>query len=211
MNHLDEPFLAAADVAISLLERPELATGWAEPSVLARMSVGALACHLGRQVVRAEELLGTPPQGEPLAEVDEHYRRAAWVSETDLGSAVHDRTTDEREAADGVEALRARVGAARTAVAARLRERRAESMVTIPWQGWSLRRDDFLTTRLVELVTHTDDLACSLSLPTPPFPPEAYHPVAHLLVRLAAERHGQAALTSALTRRERMPDTISAF
>ena len=64
---------------------------------------------------------------------------------------------------------------------------------------------------MVEIVTHSDDLARSLNLPTPTFSDEAYLPVVYLLARLAVERHGQAAMTSALTRRERMPETISAF
>ena len=64
---------------------------------------------------------------------------------------------------------------------------------------------------MVEIVVHTDDLARSIDVPTPAFPDDVYRPVLHLLAELATERHGQAALTSALTRRERMPDTVSAF
>lgn len=58
---------------------------------------------------------------------------------------------------------------------------------------------------------HSDDLARSVDVPTPHFPTDAFRPVAHLLADLAAERHGQAALVSALSRRERQPENISAF
>ena len=47
----------AAVVALDLIQRGEVREQWLMPSVLPKMSVGALACHLGRQVVRAAELL----------------------------------------------------------------------------------------------------------------------------------------------------------
>lgn len=207
----DDAFLTGGRIALDLLDRDEVAANWDAPSVLDRMTVGMLACHLGRQFVRAEEILPTPASGEPLAEVDEHYRRAAWVVAPDLDDPSQDRSIDETDAALGVVAMRERSRSALDSVAGLLDRGEAHDIVTIPWQGWSLRRPDFLLTRSVEIVTHTDDLARSIQLPTPAFPPEVYHPVAHLLVRLAAERHGQAAVTSALTRQERMPGTISAF
>jgi len=62
--------------------------------------------------------------------------------------------------------------------------------VLIPWQGWSLRRNDFLLTRLLEIVVHTDDLALSIDVPPPTFPTDAFTPVLDLLTRLAVGRHG---------------------
>lgn len=207
----DEVFVAGGRIALDLLERDEVTDRWDTPSVLDRMTVGMLACHLGRQFVRAEEILPAPATGQPIAEADEHYRRAAWVTASDLDDPSQDRSTDEAEAAAGPAMMRERSRSALDAVADLLERGAARDVVTIPWQGWSLRRSDFLLTRAVEIVTHTDDLARSVGVPTPDFPAAFFHPVAHLLVRLAAERHGQAAITSALTRRERMPDTISAF
>ena len=81
---------------------------------------------------------------------------------------------------------------------------------SVPWQGWSLRRDDFLLTRLLEIVVHSDDLAVSIDVPAPTFPDEVFTPVLELLTRLAVGRHGQSAVISALTRRERSRN-ISAF
>lgn len=57
---------------------------------------------------------------------------------------------------------------------------------------------------------HCDDLAVSIDVPTPEFPDEAFVPVRDLLVRLAVGRHGQSAVISTLTRRERARQ-ISAF
>lgn len=207
----DEVFVAGGRIALDLLERDTVSDRWEEPSVLERMTVGMLACHLGRQFVRAEEILTTPATGQPIPEADEHYRRAAWVTASDLDDPSQDRSTDEAEAAAGPVAMRERSRSALDAVANLLERGAAHYIVTIPWQGWSLHRSDFLLTRAVEIVTHTDDLARSIDVPTPDFPPAFFHPVAHLLVRLSAERRGQAAVTSALTRRERMPATISAF
>jgi len=208
---LDAAFVDGGHVALELLTRGEVEERWDRASVLDRMSVGMLACHLGRQLVRAEEILSVPADDDPLAEADEHYRRAAWVTASDLDDPAHDRSLDEAEAALGMAAMLRRATSALDAVEGLLDRSAAAAVVAIPWQGWSLRRPDFLLTRIVELVTHTDDLARSIDVPTPSFPPGTYRPALHLLARLAAERHGQAALTSALTRSERMPSTISAF
>ncbi len=82
--------------------------------------------------------------------------------------------------------------------------------VLIPWQGWALCRDDFLLTRMLEIVVHAGDLALSAGVRTPEFPAEVFAPVRDLLVRLAVKRHGQSAVISALARSERT-QTISAF
>jgi len=82
--------------------------------------------------------------------------------------------------------------------------------VPIPWQGWSLRRGDFLLTRQLEIVVHADDLAVSVGVPTPTFPADVFDPVRDLLVRMAVHRHGQSAVIIALSRSERGRD-ISAF
>ncbi len=86
----------------------------------------------------------------------------------------------------------------------------AQAVVPIPWQGWSLRRDDFLLTRMLEIVVHSDDLALSVGVGTPEFPVGVFAPVRDLLVRLAVERHGQSAVISALSRSERT-QPIAAF
>lgn len=211
MQPTDRAFLAASDIALALVARPEVEARWAAASALERMTVGMLACHLGRQVVRAAEILAAPATGEPIDGVDDHYRRAAWVTAESLDDPANDRTNDEVDAAAGFAATVGRCRAARRDVQALLDASTAPAVVTIPWQGWSLRRADFLVTRLVEIVVHSDDLARSVDVPTPEFPADAYLPVLHLLAELAAERHGQAAMTSALARRERMPATISAF
>ncbi|MFC8732444.1 maleylpyruvate isomerase N-terminal domain-containing protein [Luteimicrobium sp. NPDC057192] len=211
MRTPDRSFLAAADVALDLLADPAVEARWAADSVLERMTVGMLACHLGRQLVRAAEILPVPANAAPLDAPEEHYRRAAWVRAPSLDDPANDRSTDAAEAEAGPGPMLDRCRGARREVGQLLEAGGAQDVVTIPWQGWSLRREDFLLTRLVEVVVHSDDLARSVGVATPEFPRDVAGPVLHLLVELSAERHGQAAIVSALARRERMPDTISAF
>lgn len=200
---LDQPFLDAWAVTVPLLDDPLLADRWAEPSVLPAMSVGALACHLGRQVTRVAELVVTPSTLPVLAAADEHYAQAAWVTSTSPDDPVNDRSADDTDAALGHAALLARVTADLARVANLLGDRAARPVVPVPWQGWALRRPDFLLTRLVETVVHSADLAAGLDRPPLTFPDSSFRPVSELLLRLAVRRHGQGAVIGTLSRRER--------
>lgn len=207
---LDAVFPVAASVALDLIRRREVRERWLMASALPKMSVGALACHLGRQVTRAAELLPTATDVAPLECVEEHYHRAAWVMSTSPDDASNDRSTDDAEAVLGLAALADRSAEALEEVRCLLVARDAADVVLIPWQGWSLRRDDFLLTRMLEIVVHTDDLALSVDVRTPEFPAEVFAPVRDLLVRLAVKRHGQSRVIGALSRSERT-QTIAAF
>jgi Mycothiol maleylpyruvate isomerase N-terminal domain len=79
------------------------------------------------------------------------------------------------------------------------------------WGPWSLRLDDLLLTRTMELAVHADDLACSVGLTTPPLPPGAADAVLTLLLRIAVGRHGSTPLLRALARPERTPAPIPAW
>ncbi|MEU2776112.1 hypothetical protein ABZ646_25070, partial [Streptomyces sp. NPDC007162] len=93
----------------------------------------------------------------------------------------------------------------------KLAECSGDQAVFLPQTGWSLRLDDFLVTRMLELAVHMDDLAVSVGLAAPELPREVFDPVIALLTRLAARRHGQAALLRAFTRVERAPAAINAI
>lgn len=208
----DAAFLHAADVAVRLLKEPEVQIRWKDQSKLERMTIGMLACHLGRQIRVAAKLLGEQPDASPVLErVDEHYSKAAWVRAKTLDDPANDRTADEGEAAQGYAAMIELVSIAEGTVREWIATGRAVDVVSVPWQGWSLRRADFLLTRMLEIVVHSDDLARSIGRPTPEFPDDVFDPVSALLLRIAARRHGQAAVISALSRRERMPDALNAF
>jgi hypothetical protein len=208
-----DAYLSAADTAMGLLGRPEVAAAWSRPSALAEWSVGGLAAHLAGQVLTVARVLDVPTDDSlrPIP-LDDHYVRAAWV-----GAEVHDRVNvgiregGEKEAAAGPEGVLGRVRAARVAVADRLSLEAIDRVVLIPWQGWALTLDDFLTTRMMEIVVHTDDLAASVGLEAPAFDRAVLDPVLGLLTRLAVRRHGQSAVVAALARQERAPASITAF
>ncbi|TNH30970.1 hypothetical protein FHG89_04765 [Micromonospora orduensis] len=210
VDALDTAFPVAAAIALDLIRRPEVTERWSSPSALPHLSVGGLACHLGRQAVRAAELLPAATDLPTLESADSHYERAAWVSEGTPDEAEVANGPDEADAARGPADLHAGSTRALEVVGDLLARGAARDVVPIPWQGWSLRRGDFLLTRQLEIVVHSDDLAVSVGVPTPVFPPEVFDPVRDLLVRLAVRRRGQSALISALSRSERAPD-ISAF
>jgi hypothetical protein len=83
--------------------------------------------------------------------------------------------------------------------------------VHIPWQGWSLTTEDFVASRLMEMLVHADDLAASVGLPTPDFPERAAAETMRLLTAVSVDRHGQAAVVRALSRPQRAPASVSAF
>jgi Mycothiol maleylpyruvate isomerase N-terminal domain len=209
-SRFDTVFLTATAVALDLIQRREVGEHWLMASALPKMSVGALACHLGRQVTRAAELLPIATDIPPLESAHEHYHRAAWVMSTSPDDASNDRSIDDAEAMLGLAALADRSAEALDTVRRLLVASAAADVVLIPWQGWSLHRDDFLLTRMLEIVVHTDDLAVSVGVSTPEFPTEVFAPVRDLLVRLAVKRHGQSLVIGVLSRSERT-QAISAF
>src|SRR4051794_29264025 len=101
IESLDQAFLDGAALGTGLLREEAVHRHWTEPSALPGMSVGALSCHLARQVSRAAELLRTPSALPVLTSVDEHYARAAWVTASSPDDPANSRSSDDAEAARG--------------------------------------------------------------------------------------------------------------
>lgn len=205
-------YLIAADSAAALIAHPTIGERWSQPSALTGFSVGGLAEHLANQVfstVRAATADSSEHDPVPLLE---HYARATWVGTGhDSQTNVAIRESGEEAAGEGHAALLARVEAAIATLRTALPACSPEHRVQPPAGPWSLVLDDFLVTRMMELVVHSDDLAVSVGLPTPELPGDVEDPVLGLLVALAVRRRGSIALVRALTRAERAPDTITAF
>lgn len=212
MTSIRDAYLDAAASAGTLLRDPAVAAAWDRPSALAEFSVRGLAGHLAAQVFIVKPALAEPLSDEPAIGLLDHYGRAKW-----LGADINDevnvdiRAGGERQAAGGPAELVARVDATIEELTRVLRAQPSARVVTVPWTGWSLRLDDFLTTRLMEIAVHSDDLAVSVGVPAPELPLAALDPVVVLLSRLALRRHGQAALLRALSRAERAPAAIAAL
>ncbi len=212
MSQTSDAFLVAADSVIELLRRPEVAAAWDRPSALAEWSVGGLAGHLAGQVFAAVSLVEAEPSDLTPIGLDEHYVRVSWI-----GAAVDDdvsvdiRSGGDANARSGVEELLERLLDDRVRLVDVLASTSPDRPVLVPWQGWALRRDDFLVMRMMEITVHSDDVATSVGITAPELPEPVLGPVLGLLVRLAVRRHGQSAVVAALSRAERAPERINAF
>ena len=209
-----EPFLASTQLAAGLVLSPVVGERWDDESACAGMTVGGLARHLAAQWGNAVRLLSAAPPDQPPISVAEHYGRAAWVTagpDDDANATIRDAAN--READEGRDALLAQVDADLAALPGVLSAAtdRHPDAVLIPWQGWALTAHDFLVTRLMEIVVHSDDLAASLGVETPQFPDEAVRKVLGLLTTVAVGRHGQTAVVRSLTRPQRLAEPVTAF
>jgi hypothetical protein len=207
-----EVYLDAAANAADLIASAEVAASWNEPSALAEFGVSGLTGHLARQVIMVPGLLRreVPPDPEIIG-ILEHYARVPWLDAAlDDEANVAVRRSSEAEAAAGPEVLATRVAQAIGELTTTLADEDLARPVYLPWTGWALTLADFLASRLLEIVIHVDDLAVSVGV-EPAMDVVAQDTVLVLLTRLAARRHGTAAVLRALSRKERAPATITAF
>ncbi|MFF5078113.1 maleylpyruvate isomerase N-terminal domain-containing protein [Actinoplanes sp. NPDC000266] len=206
-----EVYLETATTAHALLGHPAVAERWAAPSALPRLGTGPLAAHLASQLVQVPPALDAPVvDGRvPLAE---HFARSTWT-DGDLDSEVNTyiRRISTDAAAAGHPAVTATAGAALTELRRRLPAEDPGRAVQLPFGPWSLTLADYLTTRILELTVHGDDLATSVGADPPAMPRAALDVTIGVLSRLAVERHGPTAVLRALSRSERAPATIAAL
>jgi hypothetical protein len=210
-------FLVAAGTVVDLVGRMEVVGHWSDPSALPGLTVAGLAAHLCSQVlsVHAAVTAGTAVTEERPVPLLEHFGRVPWVGAgPDHPANVAIREGSERSAGVGHGALVASVQTAlqdlRPALTGALPAGLPPAIRLPPWQ-WALSFDDFLVTRVMEIVVHSDDLAVSVGVEPPILPEAVLGPVLALLVGVSLQRHGQAAVVRALSRSERAPGSISAL
>jgi uncharacterized protein (TIGR03083 family) len=216
MSDIRGLFCAAVDATAVLLDEPALLDGFDGPSALEEFSVRGLAGHLLRAMTSVEGYLdaaepeaGTGTGVETVSAAGYYTAvlgKATGDINDDLNRAVRQRGVESAPGTpEGFAALWAET-------ADRLRRRLAAEpagrLVQV-YGGLVLALDDYLVTRLVELVVHGDDLAVSLGMATPSLDPAATALAIDTLVEVARQRHGDAAVLSALTRRER--DAVEAL
>lgn len=196
-------YLSAIEIAARLLDEPAVEAEWDGPSALAGWRVSGLCGHLARAVTTVEEYLDGDPSPKGEAVGPGRYF-AAVPAATDLDSPLHRaiRARGDEMAAQGRAGLHRVVVATHDRLVTRLASERGDRLMSVAG-GVVLTLDDYLATRLVELVVHGDDLAVSVTLPTPAFSPEALGVVIDTLVAAARDRHGDLAVVHALARRER--------
>ncbi|MDI6099474.1 maleylpyruvate isomerase N-terminal domain-containing protein [Actinoplanes sp. NEAU-A12] len=207
-----QDYLDTAAVATTLLADPAVARCWTEPSCLRKFRVCGVAGHLAGQVTQVVGVLDSEPPGTAPVSLVEHYGRSTWT-DGDIDSALNTgiRQSGEDTAAAGVTAMHTEVTAALTDLRRRLPAEPVERIIQLPWGPWALTLDDFLTTRMLEIAVHSDDLAVSVGVATPVLPPSALETVLDLLCRWSASRHGGTAVLRALARHERAPTGIAAL
>lgn len=205
-------YLHAAEAALTLLRDGAVAAAWDQPSALDLMSVGALAAHLAAQLTNVPAILAAGPSDAAPITLLDHYGQVKW-----RGAALDNETnTSIREGGEaGAQAGPVQVAATAAEGLEKSRGRLPgvpeSQVIVVPWTGWPLVLSDFLTTRMLEIVVHCDDLAYSVDIPTPQFPPAVTDRVVGLLSRLAVQRHGVTNVLRALARAERAPAGIAAI
>lgn len=206
METVRSAFLAAASATTELLGRRELGEAWNEPSVLPEFEIGALAGHLGRGVLTPYWYLDMPEaEGDPITAAA--YFAAVATPDPAARPNVDVRARGAETAKGGWARLYLDVGKATAALAERLAVEPPTHR--IPAMGRAVLLDEYLKTRIVELVFHLEDLARSLSLPMPALPTETTEIAIEVLVGAARVRHGDVAVLHALGRREL--DTVEAL
>jgi hypothetical protein len=195
-------FLDAASTAVRLLERPELTERWQQDSVLAQFAVAALAGHLLRGMTTVEQYLDGPePDGAGISAARYFH---TVIRSADIDDAAHQaiRGRGAEAAAGGPAALASEARAALGRLSPRLAEMDAGRRLRVA-SGLVMTLDEYLRTRVVELVVHADDLAASLGVELAPPQPATCAIAIDVLVGVARIRHGDMAVLRALARRER--------
>lgn len=206
-----ELFLKSAGAIRPLLASDEVAKQWATPSALERLTTGALAGHLMRAVTSVDAYLDKPPPtGTDVPDAAGYFLSIDGIEGDDLSSDLHTaiRRRADEEASGGHDDVVDRWDSAIDRLRARLADL-SDDRVVPALGGRAVSLDEYLITRLVEMVVHADDLAVSVGADRPRFEPGVEEAVIGCLVEVARRRHGSAAVITALTRRER--DAVSAL
>jgi len=195
-------FLDAASTAVHLLESHEVAERWGQGSVLPQFSVAALAGHLLRGMTTVEHYLDDPEPSENGISAASYFHAmlgSAGISEP-ASAAI--RTRGDEAAAGGPAALASDARAAFARLSSRLAGAGSKRRLQVA-AGLVMTLDEYLRTRVVELVVHVDDLAASVGAEPAPPQPGTCKVAIDALVDVARLRHGDIAVLRALARRER--------
>jgi len=207
MNEVRHAFLDAAASAVELVQHPLVEAHWDEPGASKGMTVGGIASHLIKSGIETLQAFLDEPEPEPSGRVLTPGRFYSGQS-VDLEHEAHRSIRDSANADAKIGAIELRAGAV-TAVAVlsdQLASADDERLVLVLGR-FTMTLDGFITTRLVELLAHSDDLATSLDLPYDP-PAQALTLVSACLIDVARRRHGDRTLLRALARGDRTREPI---
>lgn len=200
-----QDFLVGANKLAQFLRDDDLASRWDEPSVLPNLSIGALAAHTARSVITPAQYASAPAAeaaGDPLSPAE--YFAGLLGQEPQvvhaLNAGVIARATEG--AGDGSSGVAQQVDDAANTLAERANRMSPEAVITV-YGDLPMTLDDYLVTRAVELVVHSDDLAVSLGRPAPPLPPALVDAALNTLLQIGRLRRGDTSMIRALARADR--------
>jgi uncharacterized protein (TIGR03083 family) len=204
-------FFAATSSVAELIESPAVGDRWGERSCLEGFTVGGLVGHVVRSVQALVDLLERPlPEGARVVTPAEFFGvNKAKDPVLDDPFAKFIIKDGENRAECGqravVRTFRELVGQAEEVLGS-LTPMTIIPTVRVPDGVTSL--GIYLTTRVVELVVHGDDLASSVGIDwQPPFAAGAL--AIGILVQIATEQHGAVEVLRVLARSERAaPDVF---
>lgn len=192
---------------IHLVERPEVGEQWDAPSALERMTVGGVAAH---GLTALDDILDHCERPEPATHrflgIVEYYRAARLDKRADLDLPGHafiieDAQAKADEGRDEVlRRARANLDQLRWVLPAMAPDKRVYLPRQPPMAGALAM---MVANRTVELAVHSDDVAVSVGLPSPPLDPAAGSMIFTVLISIARKMNGDIELMRALARAER--------
>lgn len=204
-------FLEAGRSLVALLDDPAVAATWDTPSVLAAWSVGGLAAHATRALLTVQRYLDAPRPSAGSQPVDAAGYVLAVLPDDHLDpdDELHRgiRARGDDAAAAGPAQVVATARAALDELARRLEDVPGTTPLAV-LDGVVTTIDEYLVTRVVELVVHLDDLAVGLDVANPA-PPAAVRVATDALVEIARRRRGDLGLLRAVARRERVDGPVA--
>ena len=209
MQAIRDTFLETSRASHQLLESREVARHWEKPSALEQWAVSGLAGHLARAALAVETYLDAPEPDERLVSPATYYS-AALEGDDDINSELHRgiRARGDEAASAGYHSLVEEHDACIQRLVIRLPQESNDRKVRV-WKDMAFVLDDYLITRILEMVVHIDDLSVSIDVDPPAIPQRATDLTIAALIDIARLKHGDQAVVRALTRRER--DTINAL
>lgn len=201
MSEIRALFVETAESVVELVGKPEVAQQWHEQSVLAAFRVSGLVGHLVRAVFVVTDYLDSAVASTPPITAAAYFAELQDTANIDspLNVAVRQRGEDEaKRGAFELGSIAAdRLSTLRDKLAIETDDRRVQ--VT---QGRVMVLDEYLRTRIVEMVVHVEDLALSVGAGVG-IPSRAIGIAAETMVATARLRHGDLSFLRGMTRRER--------
>lgn len=208
-----QSFLECGHATAKTLTNPAVAKAWDHDSALPEFSIAGLAGHTAFQVFSVRTALDPVDPGDtPLVALMDHYRKAAWRT-TPITSQANTRIREvgDEVASEGPQALAKSLTTALDELAPQLDDLENDHVIYVPNWGYRVSLEDYLLTRVMEMVVHLDDLAVSADIEPVELSDGTNRHAIALLSDLATLRHGSRSLVRAFARSERSTGDIAAF